>query len=400
MDTRPAGHDSTATIGSGLRAWIFCDDAELSDSLSELLSTELKFTTRTHARTEPLPANQWCDLAIIDDSRSFETARILADYLHTSSPNGYIPIYFSSSDRTWLETAKTSLRPGEDILELPLNTENLLRQLGMSSLISHLMHTLDDSHKELEQFRLANQGEQDLALHVLARFNKSPQPDQTHIRSWLKSAVNLSGDVACIAKSPAGQDLVMLADSTGHGLAAAICTLPAIDIFHSLSRLGADISEIACSINQKLWETLPTGHFVAAVIASFDRETRVLSVWNGGMPLCRFLADDSAMDYNFASRHPPLGTIAGQHFDASQQRYSLQDQTGTFLICSDGVTEARDPRGTQFSAVALEQAINKIRGADADLAARVLSRRLESHVSTQSFSDDASLIAFRIPDYQ
>lgn len=397
MDTRP---DSTATIGSGLRAWIFCNDVALSGTLTELLSAELKFSTTTLATAEPLPANQCCDLAIIDDSRPFETARILADYLHTCSPNGYIPIYFSSSDSIWLATAKTSLRPGEDILALPLDTENLLRQLGMSSLIGHLMHTLDDSHKELEQYRLANQGEQDLALHVLARFNKSPQPDQTHICSWLKSAVNLSGDVACIAKSPSGQDLVMLADSTGHGLAAAICTLPAIDIFHSLSRLGADVSEIACSINQKLWETLPTGHFVAAVIASFDRETRVLSVWNGGMPLCRFLGTDGAQDYNFESRHPPLGTIAGQFFDASQQRYSLKHASGTLLICSDGVTEARNPEGTQFSAGPLELSIESIRGIDADLATRLLSRHLESHVSSQGFSDDASLIAFRLHEDQ
>lgn len=300
----------------------------------------------------------------------------------------WIPIIFLSAMTDQADYLHGLEVGGDDYLTKPVNLTLLSAKIGVMSRIVEMQSWLADNHVRLENYYTTTQQEHNLAKHVLERFNTAAQIQQDNIKTWLKAAVHLSGDVICVARSPSGADHVLLADSTGHGLVAAICCLPVVDIFHAMTQRGFGISKIAESLNRKLYSTLPTGHFVAAVIISIHYDTRTISVWNGGIPCCSFLNQLGNIEKDFRSTHPPLATLPPSLFDKQLEQHNWQHD-GELIVCSDGVTEARDKKQQQLGQDGvLEIARNARQQNTAEHIAHVVQNRL----CGSSHHDDASLV--------
>lgn len=300
----------------------------------------------------------------------------------------WIPIVFLSAMNEEADYLHGLEAGGDDYLAKPVNLPLLSAKISSLQRVIDMQARLADSNLQLEQYYATTQQEHSLAQHVLARFNTAASAQQHNIRSWLKPALHLSGDVICIAHSPSGADHVMLADSTGHGLVAAICCLPAIDSFHAMSRRGFGIGQIAEAINRKLYQTLPTGHFVAAALLAVDYRSRCITVWNGGIPCCSFLNRHGELEKTFRSTHPPLGTLPPEAFEPQQEQYQWQHD-GEIIVCSDGITEARNTAQQQFGEDGVLQAARAARGHD---TVTHIVMALQRHLQQQPHLDDASLV--------
>jgi len=101
----------------------------------------------------------------------------------------------------------------------------------------------------------------------------------------------------------------MLADSTGHGLAAALNLLPINHIFYSMASKGLPVSTIVEEMNWAVKQQSPADRFVSAIVARIDTRNRLIEIWNGGIPSASFISDDGSQEYRFNSINLPLGIL-------------------------------------------------------------------------------------------
>jgi CheY-like chemotaxis protein/serine phosphatase RsbU (regulator of sigma subunit) len=157
-----------------------------------------------------------------------------------------------------------------------------------------------------------------------------------------------SGDAVAAARTPSGRLFAMLADTTGHGLQAAISVLPLLQVFYAMARRDLPLPELAAEMNRRLRTFAPAGVFLAAAVVAVDRTAGRVEIWNGGIPgglwLC--VGDEQTQAPALASRHLPLGILDDGRFDGDCAL--LEGGGGRLVFFSDGLIEARDPGGEPF----------------------------------------------------
>ena len=275
---------------------------------------------------------------------------------------------------------------GDDYLTKPVDIKLLTAKIRVMSRIADMQHRISQDAQRLESYYHANEMEQQLAEHVL--HNLYGDRSQTGIEQWILPAVQFSGDIVTAARSPTDTLHIMLADSTGHGLSAAISCLPAATVFYAMTQKGFAINAIAREINKKLKQHLPVGRFVAATLAAINPQEKTVTVWNGGIPFAAFVGEDGRIEKQFHSRNPPLGILRNADFDAAVEVYRWTDP-GRLMICSDGLTEARSVQNEILPPEQLAAQLNQ-RHDQAVLAQ--LRERVMAHLAGTENADDISLV--------
>jgi PAS domain S-box-containing protein len=205
------------------------------------------------------------------------------------------------------------------------------------------------------------------------------------------AATGFSGDVVTALRSPTGKLFVMMADATGHGLAAAISLVPALSVLHAMVRRDCTLSEVVREMNDKLCELTPVDRFVSATIIRLDENERIGELWVGGMP-AGLLVDDAGQARRFESQHLPLGITPSNDELSTIEKFAWTAPTQLLLI-SDGVLEAESPLGEQFGEVRVMQALRRS-ACDDHLAS--VSSALNAHLAGFSARDDASIAVINL----
>jgi len=223
--------------------------------------------------------------------------------------------------------------------------------------------------------------------------NKLIATDKLHdssVQFYLKAAESFSGDIIAIARTPDGRLHLLLADSTGHGLLAALAAMPMINPFYSMTSKGFTISAIAREINKKVWQSLPVSHFVAAIIVSIDTVSQMVEVWCGGCPPPFFLNSAGECEHQFKSRHLAMGILPPNQFDASVEYLSYENNGSSLVMFSDGVIELENELKEQLG---LEQLLNIAHVADARTRWERMIQEIERHCgNTIKRNDDIALM--------
>ncbi len=271
---------------------------------------------------------------------------------------------------------------------------------GKSSL--SLSHGPDKNYIGYLQLRLAEkivaqenyndriEQEQKIAARYMDKLISADKLQDGAVKYYMKPAENFSGDLIAIARTPDNRLHLMLADSTGHGLSAALAAMPMIHPFYSMTDKGFPISAIAEEINKKVWDSLPVSHFVAAIIASIDTVSQMVEVWSGGCPPPFMLDGTGACAHQFKSRHLAMGILPPEEFDASVEYFSYENKDASLVMFSDGVIELENENGERFG---LERLQEVLRVADAKTGWARIVRELEGYGGGKtSGSDDIALM--------
>lgn len=215
--------------------------------------------------------------------------------------------------------------------------------------------------------------------------------DDRRLGLWSRPALSFSGDAAAAAVTPDGHIRLLLADCTGHGLAAALNVVPVVEKFYGLSNRGLGLAEVCAELNRQIHELMPAGRFVCAAIAEIDPAGRRIRVWNGGMPPVLCAGPDGRVAERWLSRHVALGILPAAEFDASLETSALPPG-GVVLLSSDGLAEAVDSRGVEFGEAGLLAMLRALAaGATLEEAARneFEARGCQSH-------DDVTALAAKL----
>jgi serine phosphatase RsbU (regulator of sigma subunit) len=161
----------------------------------------------------------------------------------------------------------------------------------------------------------------------------------------LTPMAGFDGDVALVATLPRGNLRIMVCDVVGHGLPAALGTIPIAVLFYSTTRQGMELGAAMLEINRQLCDVLPVGLFAAAVAFEVDPDGTTLRLWNGGIPDVVLRRRDSTSLVRFPSENLPIGITPQDSYSVQIAQVAAGD---VLFVMSDGVIEARSLEGEIF----------------------------------------------------
>jgi CheY-like chemotaxis protein/anti-sigma regulatory factor (Ser/Thr protein kinase) len=310
-----------------------------------------------------------------------------AAHLKAISVNRWVPLVFLTAKTEDAAVARGIEVGGDDYLLKPISFVTLKAKLDAFARMLQMQRQLEQKSAELEVYYRAAEDEQRVAGHLMSQLVRSDMLRDPLLAHWIEPAHNLSGDLVAAARTPGGVLHVLLADGTGHGLAASLNVLPAVDPFYAMTARGYGIGTIAREINAKLKLWLPVERFVAATLVSFDPRERMVEVWSGGNPPPFLLDPRGRIVHEFSNMHLPLGVLAQSDFDSRTERLQA-DSDCQLVLCSDGAIEAQNADGSQFGRAGL---IDTLRSAPAEGRLDCLKRALGGHFDGHPAHDDIAV---------
>jgi PAS domain S-box-containing protein len=253
--------------------------------------------------------------------------------------------------------------------------------------------TLRENARLLQKYYDQTQSEQQLALQLMEMQLHRRGLQNDYLRYKVIPATNFSGDVVAATRSEEGRRYALLADATGHGLAAAISVLPVLAIFYRLASANHSLRDILLELNLQLKESIPVGRFVAATLVCLDEQLHKGEIWNGGAPEAFLLDSEGREIQRFAPENLPLGILDNSSLSAQPNEFTWPAGS-QIVLCSDGLLEASNAEGEQLGTSGL-------RAAFATGAARNCFENIENvlarHLGDRIAADDISLMVIDCP---
>ncbi len=186
-----------------------------------------------------------------------------------------------------------------------------------------------------------------------------------------------------------GNLVFMLADASGHGIAAAL----AVTQLQAMLRLGlnltADLGRLLELFDQRLCSDLPEGRFITAFLASLDAARHELSYHSAGQGPLLLLRGEGRCE-SLPSTAAPLAMFYGVPADeAVSRRLEVGD---VLVIASDGFFEQPGPGGAAFGEAGVLDSITSRRGASAGELVTGLFEDVRRFAAGRSQLDDLTAI--------
>ncbi|MFT4171602.1 MAG: SpoIIE family protein phosphatase [Rhodocyclaceae bacterium] len=251
---------------------------------------------------------------------------------------------------------------------------------------------LADNAQRLQRYHDEAENEADLAKDLIERLLRHKRQPVAGVDLYVLPAQRFSGDIVMAARSQTGRLYTMLADATGHGLAAAMSGLSVVNHFYQSVDADLPVPEAIMGMNATLQALLPSDRFVSAAMVGLDEGARKGEIWIGGVPDVWLVTQTGRIIRRIASSHLPLGITSFGDTDCAPVRFAWEEP-GYLLLCSDGVLEAIGSEGGMFGEEGLERALRRA-GSDR-LAALKLT--LAEHLGGRPAHDDVSMLLISLP---
>lgn len=269
----------------------------------------------------------------------------------------------------------------------PIDFEQLVQTLLRSVELLMQAREISTSRAQLAAYHDAAEEERRLVADLMARMMRPENLQDRQVRYWLRPAEIVGGDLVAVARGRNNRLYLMLADSTGHGLPAALNLLSINHIFYRMVSKNLPVSMIVEEMNWAVREQSPTERYVSALVASVDTRNRVLEVWNGGLPPALFVDRAGEVARSFPSDNFPLGVL-DRTFAAETDIYQWS-APGDFFVHSDGLEDAEDEAGKAFGG---ERVLNTLKAAPPAERFDALRHAVEAHLGQRNVFDDISLM--------
>lgn len=261
--------------------------------------------------------------------------------------------------------------------------------------IEQLYNVAETQRKELEDHRYRADAEAEAASFLLSRLSRIDQLDAAGVQYFWQPAESFSGDIIAVCRSSSGDSYGMLADATGHGLAAAINLIPLTSAFYAMAGKGFALPTIAQELNAVVKEYSLADRFVAVTLVRIVYREQLLEVVNAGNPAVLLLDAQLTPLHEFRSGSIPFGIVGRSSFRPILETAALRGDE-TLLMFSDGLVEANNPAGEPFGREGVDAVLTGAASVG-DLVALV-REALQAHVAGFPFADDVSLLVLPATD--
>lgn len=304
--------------------------------------------------------------------------------------DNWVPVIFMSALASEEDKIKGLDIGGDDYITKPIEFNILGAKLKAVQRISDIQHKLSATMLELKQYKKAEEREQEMAYELMESLFSTGQHLAGHdFHIWHIPATLFSGDLI-VANKPSDNRLYILhADSTGHGLTAALPLLPVSQTFYQMANKGFSIGNIAREMNKQLKFIMPINRFVAITLLLVDFENNIIEIWNGGNPPVFVTNEDKKLVKQFDSKHLALGILADENFDSTTEFFACEGNNSITLY-SDGLVEAENSEGKVFDESMLLDVLKT--DGDAAVLRNNIVDAVTNHLNNGKAHDDMSLI--------
>ena len=269
----------------------------------------------------------------------YEAAKIIKG--HSES---FVPIIFLTAMTDENALARCIEAGGDDFLTKPYNHILLRAKIDSMLRIAKLYRKIEEQNVELNKHNTRIQQEVNVAKKVFGNMlDHDMRSSGTGLRYSMSPMSVFNGDMILSERNQTDGLDILISDFTGHGLSAAIGSIPVADIFYTMTNKGFSFTETLSEANNKLVKLLPTQMFMASALISIDRNNNVAVVINCGLPdlyLCR----DGKIIKTLKSQNIPLG-ITHQTSDSYTIDMVPLQFGDRIIAATDGIMEAENGEG-------------------------------------------------------
>ena len=255
--------------------------------------------------------------------------------------------------------------------------------------IEHLYELAEEQRTQLAAYHEHALAEAEIASFLLSRLSRLESLNAAGVQYCWQPAESFSGDIIAVTRSSAGDTYGMLADATGHGLAAAINLIPLTTAFYAMAVKGFNLLTIAEELNRVAKEFSLPDRFVAVTLARVCHREGSLEVVNAGNPAALLLDDGRQVLREFRSGSVPLGILPKPQFRPRLEAVELSGGE-CLLVFSDGLIEAMCDAGAAFGRSGIDRALAAA-SSTAEIAA-TLGDQLRNHADGLAYADDVSVL--------
>ena len=218
-----------------------------------------------------------------------------------------------------------------------------------------------------------------------------PELPSFEIAAHNEIANMVGGDIYDFAPLPDGRLAVLFGDASGHGMTAGLVMAVAHAGFRTQLDLDPAPAAVFAALNRILCRTGTSRAFFAGVYALFRPDGSFqASVAGHPPPLC--VGTDGRVRSRIGQGAYPLGIKPDLTWEVESGTLAPGE---TMLLCSDGVTEARDPAGGAFGDPRLEAALRRFASLSAERLVANLAAEVRAFRVREVPDDDVSIAAVR-----
>lgn len=321
------------------------------------------------------------------------TAEAFARQLRQLDHYGYQPLVFLSSSDESAELVAL-LESGDDVIIKPFSQQVLLAKILAHKRIRSLYKALETQNRELHAYHKQTERELMIAADVFRQLSANSLQQLPGVSCFVSPYSVFNGDILLLTQAPDGCLYFLVADVTGHGLPAALCTMPLAERFLELAATGQPVGEIARMLNRIHVARIPPYILCAAFLGRFEPDTRSVRYWSGGMLPALVVERGGSVRELFDSMHMAIGGCEDALFDA-EEGYLELGAGDRLIVYTDGVTETRGPSGDFWGTEGLMATIAECAGDDA-LVESVMSRMKAFRASPDLASDDVTMLCLDV----
>lgn len=269
-----------------------------------------------------------------------------------------------------------------------------LSQLSLARYHSIHQRRSDRYHRlgrKLHKLKRSKTRDESAAIKVLNHIVNQARQDAGPTQIWQLPLENFTGDLALSITTEDGRCYTLLADLTGHGIAAAMGATPVASIFQATARRGLSVEEIVVELNNKLTALLPPGFFCCVAVAMC--RNGLLRVCNAGLPTLLIADSAGNIAHRINSDQLPLG-IEQLHVDDVPIYTKTYNTPHQLYAYTDGLIEAKNGQGKVFEQQYLESLIANPITEEGRI--QHIRMHFEGFVKGTALSDDISIVEVNI----
>ena len=229
--------------------------------------------------------------------------------------------------------------------------------------VQQLAHAQDRMREALRSlFKMEGDMQVARAIQQSSLPTSLPDVPGFELAAWSEPAEETGGDCYDVVRLDIGPlkgaVALLLADATGHGIGPALSVMQLRSMFRVGARAGQEPIDVLRWINEQLCDDLPGGRFITSWFGILLPDEGKLRFRSAGQAPLFYLQESEGVDHRFPADTPPLGIDPDVDFrkDPREVRMSKGD---LFVVLSDGIFEAKNPKGEQFGAA---RALAAVRG--------------------------------------
>lgn len=232
----------------------------------------------------------------------------------------------------------------------------------------------------------------DMQLSMLPR--QWPRQKEFSLWGLMRSAKEVGGDFYDHFPLPGGKIGIVVADVSGKGVPAALFGMVSKTVIRATATSASgDAGETIAIANDFVSEDNDGSSFVTTFYAVFDPSAGSFTYVNGGHPPPLLVhSDDGTTEFLAMTDGIALGVTDGMVF--AQQ--TLQLRPGDYVIMyTDGVTEAFNPQGEEFTEQRLPPLFRNCPVSDVNAAALRILAAVDDHANGAPQSDDITCVVLQ-----